>query len=105
MHSVFSALRVYVLSRSKPLGLLIAALSLAPVGANMVSEWMFIESCGRCIIFMGIIQVPYGYQYSGENLPPFGCLTTANISVALDLRFASFNRIRYIGTDYVLYKA
>ncbi|RDX49081.1 hypothetical protein OH76DRAFT_1517091 [Lentinus brumalis] len=59
--AVFSALRVYVLSRSKPLGLLIAALSLAPVGANMV---------------------PYGYQYSGENLPPFGCLTTANISVA-----------------------
>ncbi|TFK82985.1 hypothetical protein K466DRAFT_666166 [Polyporus arcularius HHB13444] len=34
--AVFSALRAYVLSRSKPLGLLVFALSLAPVGANSV---------------------------------------------------------------------
>ncbi|RDX49147.1 hypothetical protein OH76DRAFT_1483363 [Lentinus brumalis] len=39
--AVFSALRAYVLSRSKPLTLLVLALSLAPVGANLV---------------------PYGYQ-------------------------------------------
>ncbi|RDX41488.1 hypothetical protein OH76DRAFT_1489418 [Lentinus brumalis] len=34
--AVFSALRAYVLSRSKPLGLLVFTLSLAPVGANAV---------------------------------------------------------------------
>ncbi|TFK90253.1 hypothetical protein K466DRAFT_583917 [Polyporus arcularius HHB13444] len=34
--AIFSALRAYVLSRSKPLGFLVLALSLAPVGANLV---------------------------------------------------------------------
>ncbi len=34
---VFSALRAYVLSRSKVLGIAVGALSLAPVGANLVS--------------------------------------------------------------------
>ncbi len=40
---VFSALRAYVLSRSKLLGVFILALSLAPVGANLVSEWKLFE--------------------------------------------------------------
>ena len=35
---VFSALRAFVLSRSKLVGLLILALSLAPVGANIVRQ-------------------------------------------------------------------
>lgn len=34
----FSALRAFVLSRSKPLGVLVLALSLAPVGANLVRD-------------------------------------------------------------------
>ncbi|TFK79248.1 hypothetical protein K466DRAFT_505861, partial [Polyporus arcularius HHB13444] len=63
--AAFSALRAYVLSRSKPLGIVVAALSLAPVGANLVD---------------------YGYQYSGENFPPFGCVVTDNTTAALDLR-------------------
>ncbi len=46
MQSAFSALRAYVLSRSKPLGIVVAALSLAPVGANLVSELMFLDSYG-----------------------------------------------------------
>lgn len=37
LQPVFSALRAYVLSRSKILGVAVLALSLAPVGANLVS--------------------------------------------------------------------
>ncbi|TFK80984.1 hypothetical protein K466DRAFT_604879 [Polyporus arcularius HHB13444] len=66
--AAFSALRAFVLSRSKLLGVLVLALSLAPVGANLVL---------------------YGYQYSGENFPPFGCLTAYNAPPALNLRLAS----------------
>ncbi|TFK82694.1 hypothetical protein K466DRAFT_666334 [Polyporus arcularius HHB13444] len=76
--AAFSALRAYVLCRSKLLGLLVAASSLAPVGANLVS---------------------YGYQFTGVNVPPFGCLNTVNIPAALDLKFALFTLIIYIGTD------
>ncbi len=36
--AAFSALRAFVLSRSKLLGILVFALSLAPVGANLVSD-------------------------------------------------------------------
>ena len=35
---VFSALRAYVLSRSKLLGTLVFLLSMAPVAANLVSQ-------------------------------------------------------------------
>ncbi|TFK94810.1 hypothetical protein K466DRAFT_475515 [Polyporus arcularius HHB13444] len=58
--AVFSALRAYVFSRSKFLGMLVLALSLAPAGANLVL---------------------YGYQFSGENFPPFGCLRTGDLTV------------------------
>ncbi|TFK91432.1 hypothetical protein K466DRAFT_452966, partial [Polyporus arcularius HHB13444] len=50
--AAFSSLRAYVLSRSKLLGISVFALSLAPVGANLVD---------------------YGFRPSGENFPPFGC--------------------------------
>ncbi|RDX49099.1 hypothetical protein OH76DRAFT_1418609 [Lentinus brumalis] len=78
--AAFSALRAYVLSRSKLLGIVITALSIAPVGANLVH---------------------YGYQYSGENFPPFGCTVTENMTAALQLRFGSFSLITSIGTDSV----
>ncbi|RDX49069.1 hypothetical protein OH76DRAFT_1556566 [Lentinus brumalis] len=76
--AAFSALRAYFLCRSKLLGLLVAASSLAPVGANLVS---------------------YGYQFTGENVPPIGCLNTVNIPAALDLKFGLFTLIIYVGTD------
>ncbi len=38
----FSALRVYVLSRSKYIGLLVFVLSLGPVGPNLVNASMFL---------------------------------------------------------------
>ncbi|RDX49107.1 hypothetical protein OH76DRAFT_1315869, partial [Lentinus brumalis] len=80
--AAFSALRAYVLSRSKPLGLVVAALSLAPVGANLVN---------------------YGYQYSGENFPPFGCLATDNITATLSLRFVTIiSRFPLITADIIL---
>ncbi|TFK78246.1 hypothetical protein K466DRAFT_507600, partial [Polyporus arcularius HHB13444] len=83
--AAFSALRAYVLSRSKPLGIVVAALSLAPVGANLVD---------------------YGYQYSGENFPPFGCLVTDNTTAALQLRFGLFitiiSRVPLIAADIIL---
>ncbi len=48
-----------------------------------------------------MMQVHYGYQYSGENFPPFGCLETDNTTAALDLRFGLFSLITYNGTDSV----
>ncbi|TFK85773.1 hypothetical protein K466DRAFT_587843 [Polyporus arcularius HHB13444] len=66
--AAFSALRAYVLSRSKPLGLLILALSVAPAAANLVL---------------------YGYHISGVTFAPFGCLETDLTTSALNLRFGS----------------
>ncbi|TFK84239.1 hypothetical protein K466DRAFT_589102 [Polyporus arcularius HHB13444] len=83
--AAFSALRAYVLSRSKPLGLFVAALSLAPLAANLVL---------------------YGYQYSGVNFAPFGCFTTYNATEALVLRFDPFivivSRVPLIAADIIL---
>ncbi|TFK93423.1 hypothetical protein K466DRAFT_122404 [Polyporus arcularius HHB13444] len=81
--AAFSALRAYVFSRSKPLGLLVFASSLAPVGANLVI---------------------YAYQYSGVTFPPFGCISTDNTTVALDLRSAIvlISRVPLIAADLVL---
>ncbi|RDX54075.1 hypothetical protein OH76DRAFT_1398366 [Lentinus brumalis] len=64
--AAFSALRAFVLSRSKLLGVLVLALSLAPVGANLVH---------------------YGYQVSGAIIPFWGCIDTDNTTEALNLRF------------------
>ncbi|KAI0694556.1 hypothetical protein C8T65DRAFT_584944, partial [Cerioporus squamosus] len=82
--AAFSALRAYVLSQSKFLGLLVAVLSLAPVGANLVH---------------------YGYQFAGFYFAPFGCLGTDNITSAFNLRnrtvvFAS--RVPLIVADVIL---
>lgn len=46
-----------------------------------------------------MMQVAYGYQRSGLNFPPFGCLHTDNVSAALNLRFPLFNLVTYISTD------
>ncbi len=46
MQTAFSALRAYVLSRQKLLGLLVFTLSLAPAVANLVSVATFLEVCG-----------------------------------------------------------
>ncbi|RDX49203.1 hypothetical protein OH76DRAFT_1483407 [Lentinus brumalis] len=73
--AVFSALRAYVLSRSKLLGVLILALSLAPVGANLVD---------------------YGYQLSGENLPLIGCVELNNETEPIILRLGSRYHISVI---------
>ncbi|RDX49148.1 hypothetical protein OH76DRAFT_1483364 [Lentinus brumalis] len=78
--AAFSALRAYVLSTSKILGILVATLSLAPVCANLVS---------------------YGYQVSGVNSPPLGCVYEDNTTIALDLRFVSFNLITCLVSDSV----
>ncbi|KAI0681852.1 hypothetical protein C8T65DRAFT_598003 [Cerioporus squamosus] len=83
--AAFSALRAYVLSRSKLFGLLVFSLALAPVGANLVH---------------------YGYQFSGENFPPFGCLDTDNTTAALDLKYDLFivviSRVPLIAADILL---
>ncbi|TFK82858.1 hypothetical protein K466DRAFT_590208 [Polyporus arcularius HHB13444] len=63
--AVFSGLRVYVLCRSKLLGILVSALSLAPVGATLVL---------------------YAHQLSGINFPPFGCIAVDNANTVLNLR-------------------
>ncbi|RDX54020.1 hypothetical protein OH76DRAFT_1469432 [Lentinus brumalis] len=79
--AAFSALRAYVLSRSKPLGLLILALSLVPVAANLVL---------------------YGYQITGVTFAPFGCLETDSTSSALNLRVVFASRIPPIVADVLL---
>ncbi|TFK83873.1 hypothetical protein K466DRAFT_602488 [Polyporus arcularius HHB13444] len=66
--AAFSALRAYVLSRSKVIGLLILVLSLAPAGANLI---------------------PFGYHLSGYRLPPFGCRETNDADTAVYLRSES----------------
>ncbi|RPD73249.1 hypothetical protein L226DRAFT_524087 [Lentinus tigrinus ALCF2SS1-7] len=68
--AIFSALRAYVLSKSKLLGLLVLVLSLAPVASNLVQ---------------------YGYDLAGEILPPFGCLYISNITGAINLKSGSSN--------------
>ena len=39
---------------------------------------------------MSWMQVPYGFQLSGENLPPFGCALTDNTTEPLNRRSVSF---------------
>ncbi|TFK80705.1 hypothetical protein K466DRAFT_605107 [Polyporus arcularius HHB13444] len=51
------------------------------------------------VLPVGANLVPYGYQLSGENFPPFGCLRTDNIPAALIPKSGSFNLITYIDTD------
>ncbi|RPD52960.1 hypothetical protein L227DRAFT_424045 [Lentinus tigrinus ALCF2SS1-6] len=63
--AIFSALRAFVLGKSKILGLLVLILSLAPVGANLAF---------------------YGYDLSGQNIPPFGCIQTLDMTEASNLR-------------------
>ncbi|KAI0695057.1 hypothetical protein C8T65DRAFT_698830 [Cerioporus squamosus] len=63
--AVFSTLRAFVLSRSKLLGLLVLALSLVPVGANLVR---------------------YDYDISGEVIPSFGCFDEDNTTAEFGLR-------------------
>ncbi|KAI0704509.1 hypothetical protein C8T65DRAFT_741064 [Cerioporus squamosus] len=81
--AVFSALRAYVLSKSKGLALLILGLSLAPVGANMV---------------------PFGYHITGENFPPFGCIDTDDTTPAINLRstFIIISRVPLMVADLLL---
>ncbi|KAI0697849.1 hypothetical protein C8T65DRAFT_18165 [Cerioporus squamosus] len=80
--AVFSALRAYVLSRSKLLGSLALVLSLAPVGANLVQ---------------------YRHQLIGENIPPFGCLESDSTTEAVELRFVIFvARVPLIIADLIL---
>ncbi|RDX49130.1 hypothetical protein OH76DRAFT_1404030 [Lentinus brumalis] len=79
--AAFSALRAFVLSRSKLLGILVFALSLAPVGANLVH---------------------YAYQPSGKNFPPFGCTLSDSTSVALNLRLVIIARVPLIIADILL---
>ncbi|KAI0697820.1 hypothetical protein C8T65DRAFT_754270 [Cerioporus squamosus] len=42
---------------------------------------------------VGANLVHYGYQFSGENFPPFGCLDTDNTTAALDLKYDLFSLI------------
>ncbi|RDX41568.1 hypothetical protein OH76DRAFT_1489391 [Lentinus brumalis] len=66
---IFSALRAWVLSKSRLFGLIVLVMSLAPAGANLVV---------------------YGYQLSGEVfVPPFGCIVFDTESAAIDLMFGS----------------
>ncbi|TFK78745.1 hypothetical protein K466DRAFT_473388, partial [Polyporus arcularius HHB13444] len=81
--AVFSALRAYVLSRSKLLGLFVLALSMSPAAANLVQ---------------------YGYQLSGENDPPFGCIETDNVTPAISYKFVFIivARVPIIVADIIL---
>ncbi|RDX45129.1 hypothetical protein OH76DRAFT_1408403 [Lentinus brumalis] len=81
--AVFSALRAYVLTRSRLLGLFVLALSMSPAAANLVQ---------------------YGYQLSGENDPPFGCIETDNVTPAISFKFVFIivARVPIIVADVIL---
>ncbi len=40
-------------------------------------------------------QVIYGYQLTGENFPPFGCLESEDTTEAIDIKFGFLNLIWY----------
>ncbi|KAI0695876.1 hypothetical protein C8T65DRAFT_664618 [Cerioporus squamosus] len=79
--AAFSALRAFVLSRSKLLGLLVFLLSLAPVAANLVH---------------------YGYNFSGGNLVPFGCLISDTTTPTLNMRSQSYPEYRSSFPTFIL---
>ncbi|RPD59032.1 hypothetical protein L226DRAFT_524110 [Lentinus tigrinus ALCF2SS1-7] len=66
--AVFSALRAYVLSKSKLLGVVVLVLSVAPLVANLIPIGM-------------------GSSLSGVTFPPFGCLESSNTTMGLDIKF------------------
>ena len=71
---VFSALRTYVLSQSKLLGLLVFTLSLGPVAANLVSTSQRIEPVDE------------------DNMIPLRRCTTAMTSQARTFRHSDVSR-------------
>ncbi|RPD68577.1 hypothetical protein L226DRAFT_540583 [Lentinus tigrinus ALCF2SS1-7] len=79
--AVFSALRGYVLSRSKPIALLILVLSLTPLGVNMVQ---------------------YGYNLQGVLFPPFGCAVTDETTASIQMKFLYISRVPLIVADALL---
>ncbi|RPD56902.1 hypothetical protein L226DRAFT_615314 [Lentinus tigrinus ALCF2SS1-7] len=80
--AVFSAMRAYVLCRSKLLGLLTLVLSLSPVGAHLAR---------------------YGYNLAGENFQPFGCFERDNVAAeSLGLRVILVSRVPLIVADILL---
>ncbi|RDX49621.1 hypothetical protein OH76DRAFT_1403520 [Lentinus brumalis] len=79
--AVFSALRTFVLSKSKLFGSLVFLLSLAPVGANLVF---------------------FGYGLSGQNFSPFGCAETDRITAAIEIRLVYISRVPLIVADVLL---
>ncbi|RPD59021.1 hypothetical protein L226DRAFT_572371 [Lentinus tigrinus ALCF2SS1-7] len=85
--AVFSALRAYVVSRSKVLGFLVLVFSIAPTAANLV---------------------PYGYGLSGVILAKYGlgCLSTDDTTAELTLSDTSavtiVSRAPLIAADILL---
>ena len=98
---VFSALRAYASSGGgKMLGCLVLVLSLAPVGVNLVrkSHAMFWKIQNTDHLSR---QVHYGFQISGSNYPPFGCLQTGTTTEALNLRYSLSTWSSYSDTENV----
>ena len=82
------------------LGCLVLVLSLAPVGVNLVrkSHAMFWKIQNTDHLSR---QVHYGFQISGSNYPPFGCLQTGTTTEALNLRYSLSTWSSYSDTENV----
>ena len=83
--SVFSGLRAHALSRHKVLGVFVTALSLTPMGANLVSSSS--SHLRRVVSDHLHNQAEFGYDVSGENFPPFGCLAVDNVTSSVGRKY------------------
>ncbi|KAI0697836.1 hypothetical protein C8T65DRAFT_698010 [Cerioporus squamosus] len=69
---------------------------------NMVTQAMEILLFFPGAAPVGANVVPFGYQFSGENFPPFGCLTIDNTTVAINIRLTITSRVPLIAADILL---
>ncbi len=70
---------------------------MSPAAANLVSGLTLLASSGQTqnLESLTIVQVQYGYQLSGENDPPFGCIETDNVTPAISFKFVCLRLLSY----------
>ena len=82
----FSAIRAYVLCKSKVLAAVILILALAPAGANLVFVSMqILRLWTDCMTPLG--KAPTGFGVYGVTDPMYGCLVLLNITPGMSLQY------------------
>ena len=82
----FSAIRAYVLCKSKVVAAVILVLALVPAGVNLVSVSMQILMLWTdCMTPLG--KTPLGFGIFGETDPMYGCLLVPTITSGMSLQY------------------